>query len=204
MTYQRLAVILGNCLFPTHKALQPDEKTLFFMAEDVGLCTHFQYHKHKLMLFLSAMRSHAEEIEQDHPLTYWKLTAQNQQLSYEDKLSQTLEEHPDIREVVMYVIEDKFFDERLRSFCRKREVALTVVNSPLFLNTIADFQEYLDRSKRPFMQYFYIEQRKKRNILIDEHQEPVGGKWSLDAENRKKLPKHIEIPALAIFISPFL
>ena len=72
-----------------------------------------------------------------------------------------------------------------------------MVNSPLFLNTIADFQEYLDRSKRPFMQYFYIEQRKKRNILIDEHQEPVGGKWSLDAENRKKLPKHIEIPELA-------
>ena len=51
MTYQRLAIVLGNTLFPHHKPLRPDDQTLFFMAEDVGLCTHFQYHKHKLMLF---------------------------------------------------------------------------------------------------------------------------------------------------------
>ena len=197
MTYQRLAVILGNCLFPNHEALRPDPSTLFFMAEDIGLCTHFRYHKHKLMLFLSAMRSHAEELEKDYPSEYWKLTAQNQSLSYEDKLKITLKKHPDIRKIVLYVIEDKFFDQRLRSFCQKQKLELTIVNSPLFLNTVADFQDYLDRSKRPFMQYFYIEQRKKRNMLIDEHQEPMGGKWSLDAENRQKLPKDIDIPNLA-------
>ena len=197
MTYQRLAIILGNQLFPDHRALQPDTSTLFFMAEDVDLCTHFQYHKHKLMLYLSAMRSHAEEIEKDYSLKYWKLAKHNQALSYEDKLAQTVGQYRGIQEVVTYVIEDKFFAERIRSFCQERSLELTLVDSPLFLNTVADFQDYLDRSKRPFMQYFYVEQRKKRNILIDEHQEPVGGKWSLDAENRKKLPKNLEIPALA-------
>ena len=30
----------------------------------------------------------------------------------------------------------------------------------------------------------------------DEEKKPVGGKWSFDEENRKKLPKTIEIPAL--------
>ena len=196
MTYHRLAVVLGNCLFPDHQALQPDAHTLFFMAEDVGLCTHFRYHKHKLMLFLSAMRSHAEEIEKEHALTYWKLSSDRQSLSYEDKLKRTLDEHPKINELVIYVIEDKFFADRLATFCQQQGVELTVVDSPLFLNTVSDFQQYLDRSKRPFMQYFYIEQRKKRNILVDQHQEPVGGKWSLDAENRKKLPRDIQIPDL--------
>lgn len=197
MTYRRLAVVLGNCLFPHHGALQPDAQTLFFMAEDVGLCTHFRYHKHKLMLFLSAMRSHAEDIEKDYPLQYWELTEENRGLSYEDKLLRTLQQYEHIKEIVLYVIEDKFFAKRIRSFCQSYDLRLTIVDSPLFINTIADFQDYLDRAKRPFMQYFYIEQRKKRNLLLDEHQEPLGGKWSLDAENRKKLPKGIAIPALA-------
>ena len=34
-------------------------------------------------------------------------------------------------------------------------------------------------------------------MLLNEHQEPLSGKWSLDAENRKKLPKDITIPSLA-------
>ncbi len=197
MHHSQLALILGNQLFPNHKGLQPGKQTLFFMAEDVGLCTHFKYHKHKLMLFLSAMRSHADEIEKQHALKYWPLTTENQALSYEDKLAQTLDEHPDIEEIVTYVIEDKFFAERMRSFCQQRGLQLKIIDSPLFLNPVADFQEYVDRTKRPFMQYFYIEQRKQRGILIDQQQEPVGGKWSLDAENRKKLPKGIDIPDLA-------
>ena len=197
MAYRRIAIILGNHLFSHHGALRPDQHTLFFMAEDVGLCTHFQYHKHKLMLFLSAMRSHAEVLKENHSLRYWKLTPENRALSYEDKLTQTLAEYPSIEEVATYFVEDKFFAERLRRFCEQKPLKLTIVDSPLFLNTVADFQEYLDRAKRPLMQYFYIEQRKKRSILVDEHQEPVGGKWSLDAENRKKLPKGITIPDLA-------
>jgi deoxyribodipyrimidine photolyase-related protein len=197
MPYHQLALILGNQLFPNHAALQPSEQTLFFMAEDVGLCTHFKYHKHKLMLFLSAMRSHAEEVGKQHALRYWHLTADNRSLLYEDKLAQTLDEQPDIREIVTYVIEDKFFAERVQTFCQKKGLKLTIVDSPLFLNSVSDFREYLNRTKRPFMQYFYIEQRKQRGILIDQQQEPVGGKWSLDAENRKKLPRDISIPSLA-------
>ena len=52
MAYQKLAIILGNCLFAHHEALQPNSETLFYMAEDTGLCTHFRYHKHKLIAFL--------------------------------------------------------------------------------------------------------------------------------------------------------
>ena len=31
---------------------------------------------------------------------------------------------------------------------------------------------------------------------MDQNYLPEGGKWSFDEENRKKLPKSIEIPAL--------
>mgnify|MGYP001791610206 CR=1 FL=1 len=196
MAYQRLAVILGNCLFPDLKALKPDKQTLFFMAEDAGLCTHFRYHKHKLILFLSAMRSFHDSLPSKYPTNYWKLSSENQQLSYEDKLQKTLDEYAKIQEIVIFTIEDKFFAERMQQFCKKNDLQLTVVDSPGFFSTVKDFQQYLDSSKRPFMQYFYTGQRKKYGILVNEEGEPRHGKWSFDEENRKKLPKDIEIPTL--------
>ncbi len=48
------------------------------------------------------------------------------------------------------------------------------------------------------MSSFYMNQRKKLNILIDDENKPVGGKWSFDVENRKKLPKKITIPKVLI------
>lgn len=196
MAYQRLAVILGNCLFPDVEALQPDQRTLFFMAEDSGLCTHYRYHKHKLILFLSAMRSYHDTLDQNHSIRYWKLTPENAGWSYEDKLRKTLDHYSHIRELVLYTIEDKFFAERIRKFCREHELQMTVVKSPGFFNSVDDFQEYVDRAKRPFMQYFYIEQRKKHQLLVTGQGEPQRGKWSFDEENRQKLPRGIDIPTL--------
>ena len=34
----------------------------------------------------------------------------------------------------------------------------------------------------------------KYNVFIDEMDKPIGGKWSFDEENRKKLPKKIDLP----------
>ena len=194
MAYKKLALVLGNCLFPDHSPLNPDKNTLFFMAEDEGLCTHFKYHKHKLMLFLSAMRSHADTIDSNYNLTYWKLTAENSTLSYEDKLVKTLEENPAIKKIVTYVIEDKFFKQKIHNLIQDQGLELEVVDSQLFMNTQADFADYLSTTKKPFMHRFYIEQRKKFGVLLDDDNKPVGGKWSYDAQNRKKLPKDIFIP----------
>ncbi|MDF9797460.1 deoxyribodipyrimidine photolyase-related protein [Catalinimonas alkaloidigena] len=194
MAYKKIALILGNCLFPDHGVLNLDKQTLFYMAEDTGLCTHFKYHKHKLVFFLSAMRSHAEQIEKEHPLQYWKLTESNIKLSYEDKLDKTLSQYASIEEIVSYQIEDHFFEERIKKFCQQRALKFTQHASPGFINTIQDFQNYLDDTKKPFMQTFYKAQRKKLNILMDDESHPVGRSWSYDQENRKKLPKDIRIP----------
>ncbi|MFP4089394.1 MAG: cryptochrome/photolyase family protein [Cyclobacteriaceae bacterium] len=196
MPYQRLAVILGHCLFNDHQRLAPDEQTLFFMAEDAGLCQHFRYHKHKLILFLSAMRSHADEVRKKYPLVYHRLSKSNFHTSYEDKLTDCLKEHPQIRELQFYVIEDKFFDKRIYKFCQDKHLKISIVDSPAFINTQADFQEYTDRSRRPFMHNFYKEQRKKLGVLIEADGSPSGGSWSYDSENRKKLPRDIFIPPL--------
>ena len=55
--------------------------------------------------------------------------------------------------------------------------------------------EYFSKNKKPFLNNFYKLQRINENILI-KNKLPLGGKWSLDEENRKKLPKNIKIPPL--------
>ncbi len=195
MAYQKLALILGNCLFPDHALLMPDKHTVFFMAEDVGLCTHFNYHKHKLILFLSAMRSHADEIHKEHRIEYRMLEEENASLTYEQKLDETLDKYASIKEVVTYTIEDHFFEERIRKYCHHHNLKLSIIPSQGFLNTINDFQKYVKHNKKPLMATFYKAQRMKLGILIEKDGQPTGGDWSYDAQNRKKLPKGTYIPS---------
>ncbi|MBV6643801.1 MAG: cryptochrome/photolyase family protein [Cyclobacteriaceae bacterium] len=198
MPFKRLALILGNCLFPNHHRLKPDQETLFFIAEDKSLCTHFKYHKHKLVLFLSAMRSHADQLRKDWEVVYKYLDYKKKQESYEDKLLATLK-HYEITEIVTYVIEDHFFNERIKNFCQAHQITLEVVESPAFMTTQAEYKVYERHVKKPFMHTFYQWQRRRLDILIDEEDGPIGGKWSFDEENRKKLPKGVEIPKIPSF-----
>jgi deoxyribodipyrimidine photolyase-related protein len=194
MAYTRIALVLGDCLFPSHEGLAPDKHTLFFMAEDAGLCTHFKYHKQKLVLFLSAMRSHADTLKAEHKLEYRALNAQNFKHSYEHKLDALLKEYTALEELVTYVIEDHFFAKRIKAWCKKNKLAYTEVDSPKFLFNTQDFEGYLNQSKKPFMQVYYKQKRKALNLLVDDNKEPAHGKWSFDEANRKKFPKNISIP----------
>ena len=48
------------------------------------------------------------------------------------------------------------------------------------------------------MTEFYINPRKKLDILMKDGK-PVGGKWTYDGDNRKKIPQNILPPALIQF-----
>ena len=61
----KLFFLLGNQLF-SEKYLENFRKDhIFFMAEDYQLCTYEKHHKQKILLFLSAMRSHADKLKKN-------------------------------------------------------------------------------------------------------------------------------------------
>jgi deoxyribodipyrimidine photolyase-related protein len=66
----------------------------------------------------------------------------------------------------------------------------------MFLIKREDFLDLKGKSKVIRMGDFYKNVRRKLNILVDENQKPIGGKWSFDDENRKKIPKGLNIPDL--------
>ena len=57
-----LFLILGNQLFP-YKHLSKYKDSTIFMCESFDLCTFQKHHKLKLILFLSSMRSYADQLK---------------------------------------------------------------------------------------------------------------------------------------------
>ncbi|MEL6668579.1 MAG: cryptochrome/photolyase family protein [Bacteroidota bacterium] len=195
MSYTRLALILGDQLFPDHSGLNLNDETLIVMSETYGLCSHYQYHKHKLVLFLSTMRSHADELQAaGHQLDYAKLSHARKDESYEDRLAQVVSDHKGLSTLVTYQIEDHFFADRIAEFCAEHGLEHEIVENPGYMTSRAQFAEYVDGTKRPFMATFYQQQRRRLDLLMDEAGAPLHGQWSFDEDNRKKLPKKIEIP----------
>ncbi len=160
------------------------------MAEDYGLCTYTKHHKQKITLFLSAMRSYADSLQNDNFNLFYKKIDNKHNSSYFDNLKNKFK---NIEEISCFEIEDKFFESQLEEFCSKNSIKINWITSPMFLSDRTSFKAYLSKRKKPFMKTFYEQQRKLNNILLEEDGSPLGGKWSYDTENRKKLPKNIEI-----------
>lgn len=84
-----------------------------------------------------------------------------------------------------------FSDEWLEQDLQAKK--LTFYPSPLFICSKDEIRDFFKGKKKFSMASFYAFQRRRLDILMDGH-EPVGGKFSFDVENRKKLPKGLVPP----------
>ena len=190
----KLFFILGNQLFPTKYIDRFKKDHTFFMAEDKGLCTYEKHHKQKILLFLSSMRSYADELKKNKfKLDYVKIEDKDFSEDYLKKIKKVITEKK-IKQVSSFEIEDKFFEKKISLFFKKEKIDWNIIQTPMFLNSRQEFKNYLAKSKKPFMATFYKEVRKKSGILMGSDGNPIGGKWSFDEENRNKLPKNISAP----------
>ena len=190
----KLFFILGNQLFPLKYLDRFKKDHTFYMAEDYGLCTYEKHHKQKILLFLSSMRSYAENLKRNKlKLDYIKIEDKEFKDSYFKKLKKVITQKK-ITEISSFEVEDKFFEKKISQFLKKEKINWNIVQTPMFLNSRDEFKSYLAKSKKPFMATFYKEVRKKSGILMGADGNPIGGKWSFDEDNRNKLPKDMLIP----------
>ena len=192
-------IILGNQLFPIEhiKKIKPN---CVYMREDYQLCTFQKHHKHKITLFLSAMRSYKDDlIRNNFDVHYHKL---NPDLTdtYTSYLYDFITEK-NIEELNFFEIEDKWFEKEILGLKNDCDVKINIIKTPMFITNRDEFLALSPPSKtlpKYKMASFYIAQRKKMNILL-ENGKPKGGKWSHDKENRKKIPKTLDVPIFRNF-----
>ena len=158
------------------------------MCEDHELCTHFKYHKHKIIHFLASMRLFSEELEKKDKKVFYKKYAEKPHFLKE---LENLIKKNKYQSINLYEVEDKFFEEKLFNLFSDLGLKVNYLQTPMFLTSRDEFKTYLKKDKKPFLNSFYILQRKKLNLLM-KNGKPLGDQWNYDQENRKKIPKSFE------------
>ena len=191
---KKLQIILGNQLFPISE-INKIGAPLTFMAEDMGLCSEPKNHKLKILNFLVSMREYRDELKNSgFKVIYYSIEDSDFHSPYEEKLLRTIKKEK-IDEVYFFEIEDKSFEYKIISLLQNNDIKYSIIPSPMFLCSREKFLEFSKKDKTLRMSSFYQMMRVDLKILIDDNNKPIGGKWSFDSDNRKKLPKNIQLPA---------
>jgi deoxyribodipyrimidine photolyase-related protein len=194
-TASNLFVIFGNQLFDP-KILKEYDCKIVYMAEDYGLCTYEKHHKLKIYLFLCAMREYRDELQLNGiKVHYLRLDQRKKDLPYSDSLKEFVMSNQ-IKTINFFEIEDKPLEVEIVARLEKEKIAYKVHRSPMFMFSRQEFHEAVKDKKKFRMSSFYQLGRKKFNILLDENKKPIGGKWSFDEDNRKKIPPNTTIPEI--------
>ena len=196
MSENKILLILGNQLFPIEYINKTEIKKVF-MAEDFGLTTKHKHHKLKILMFLWSMRQYRDNlIKNGFEVYYHSIEDLDFKNNFEDKFHKTLK-NENINSIKYFEIEDRFFETQFNDFLVNNNIEFEVVQSPMFMTSRKEFNDFADSQKKLIrMASFYQKVRQKKSILTDESNKPLGGKWSFDEDNRKKIPKNIEIPTV--------
>lgn len=185
-----ISLIYPHQLFSQHPAL--DLAREIYLIEDplfFGNDPHWPLlvHKQKLMLHRASMQAYAAELISQGYRVHVIECPEGTQIDSPKLL--TIHLPPALSEIHYADVSDDVLDRRIQRFAKAQNILLTSYASPHFISPCDFLETQIARKKKPFMASFYEAQRKRTGILIDQEENPFGGKWSFDTENRSKLPK---------------
>ena len=193
---QNTLLLFPNQLFDKHNDVDSKthkivliEESLFFNDHQY----HVNFHAKKLILHRASMKSYSSYLQsKGYEVSY--LDWQKYQL--ETFFKQFTKEDKGFG-LTLYDSVDFALNRRLKRLCSEYSIKPTWLQSPLFINTNSENRRYREGKKRWFMADFYQFQRRRLDVLMEEGK-PIGGKWSFDEANRKKIPKKLrnDIPEL--------
>ena len=164
-----------------------DYEATFYLVEEILFFNQYPFHKQKIAFHRASMKMYeAFLISKGYDVNYVSAT---------NALADT-------RQLIPYLVKkgvkhvnvidpvDDWLFKRLEMASKEKDISLNTLESPMFLNQKSDLESFFRKDKKKYHQTsFYIDERKRRKILLDNQHKPEGGKWSFDTENRKKYPK---------------
>ena len=185
----RLILVLGDQLSPEIASLKAGDKTrdIVVMAEVADEASYVSHHPKKIAFLFSAMRHFAQNLRQDGWTVHYT--------AFDDATS-----HPSIGAALLAASE-KFNTSNViatepgewRLIAHLNEIPLEVsqLEDDRFIATHAEFQSWAEGRKELRLEWFYRDMRRKTGLLMDGDQ-PAGGKWNFDNDNRKPAPGAVD------------
>jgi deoxyribodipyrimidine photolyase-related protein len=154
---------------------------LIVLVESARMTTGRNWHKERLFFLISSARHFAKSLEADgFTVEYVKAATTVAGLKIVQK------SYP---KLPIYCAEPSSF----RQFAALKAHGVVFVENDFFLTSRPLFHSWAKDQKSYLMEGFYRKQRTRLNILM-EGNEPVGGSWNFDKENRLPPPKKYEGP----------
>ncbi|CAM3199031.1 Deoxyribodipyrimidine photo-lyase-related protein [Arthrobacter ulcerisalmonis] len=190
-----LRLVMPHQLFEDHLDAGPG--TVFVLVEHDLLFRQYAFHSHKLVLHKASMAGFARRLRGlGHEV---EVLGSNATRSSHDQLVELVKaQRP--AQVTWFDVVDDWLEQDLHAALLAGGYRMRpddVLETPNFLTDRGQIEDWFAR-KKPRMHDFYIWQRRRLDVLLDGGN-PVGGKWSFDADNRKKLPRGYVPPAVRQF-----
>ena len=195
MTVKTLVPVLGDQLSHHISSLRDVSKadTVVVMMEVCEEATYVKHHKKKLAFIFSAMRHFAQELKDaGWEVDYIHLDDPENTNCFTGEVQRAVARHGPHQIVVTEAAEHRV-QEMIGGWEAELGVPVNVRGDDRFLCTHEEFQTWADGRKQLRMEYFYREMRKKTGLLMSEDQ-PEGGKWNYDSENRKPAGDDLFMP----------
>jgi deoxyribodipyrimidine photolyase-related protein len=186
-------LVLGDQLSWRNPALisaDPAE-VVVILAEVVEEATYVRHNRHKIALLFSAMRHFAVALrERGFQVEYY---------AFEEALPTLLaaceraQAQVGFNRLIVCEPGEYRLREQMQTWSAALEREVEILEDTRFLSSIEDFSQWAEGRKQLRMEYFYREMR-KRYALLMEGDQPEGGKWNYDAENRSGWRGQCEIP----------
>ena len=176
---KKIGLVFPHQLYKNSTLVEECEK--IYLIEDDLYFNQYKFHKQKLVLHRASMKYYADYISDKTSVTYIQST---------DKVSlESILEKNQKNQIHYFISDDYLLGKRINRFIKKYNVESIQYENPNFINTQKEVADLLKVQKKYLMASFYSESRKRHKILLEDDNKPVGGKWSFDADNRKKVPK---------------
>lgn len=179
-----ISLLFPHQLFENNPALKTGQPV--WMLEENLFFKQYNFHRQKLVFHRASMKAYASFLQR-HGYTVTYIEAHERNADVRNLLPYLKEQG--VTEIQYSDVTDYWLQQRLVTHAKQLNLALVVCDSPLFLLTSKQIDTYFKNRKRFYQTDFYTQQRKHFKILVDEKLQPVGGKWTFDAENRLKYPK---------------
>lgn len=185
-----ISIVFPHQIFEENPCL--DKHRRVFIVEDDLFFSYQPFHKMKLVLHRAAMKFYADYLSnKGYRVTYIDHDDYNDLATFfkRDLSDESVEELHVCNPV------DFYLSKRLKKQSEMFNIKCVVHETPNFYNTAALNNTHLGAKKKTYrMGDFYKKQRIYHNIMVDQNDEPLGGAWSFDKENRKSLPKGYTAP----------
>jgi len=183
------SIVFPHQLFKEQPALDPAIPV--YLVEEWLFFKQYPFHFQKLLLHRASMQQYKKYLCSRGYTVHYIETNEN--------ISNVLELVPFLAKQKITHIQvvdptDNWLTNRLSQSCKKNHITLSLFNSPGFLNPLSTTDTFFEKRNKFFQTDFYTWQRKTRKILVNEALQPVGGKWTFDADNRDKFPKNKQAP----------